>query len=156
RLAELVAQPRGDRLSQALPLGEASGTAEPRASAPPGAIDLRGQKTFSFQRSGWNYALAALTPLHHDAGIHFDGFIERHFAWQHKVSVRRARVLLKMKLEGTFDTLATSEERGIVPYRRPWIGVVHNPQNMPPWFHFDESPQAIFAKDIWKHSLDTC
>ena len=156
RLAELVPQRRDGHLSLASPLAEENRTTARPASAPPGTINLRGQKTFSFQRSGWNYALGALTPLHHEAGIHFDGFIERHFAWQHKIKVRPAHVLLKMKLEGTFDTLATSEERGIVPYRRPWIGVVHNPQSMPPWFHFDESPQAIFAKDIWKHSLDTC
>jgi tetratricopeptide (TPR) repeat protein len=127
-----------------------------RPAAPPGTINLGGQKTFSFHRSGWSYAIGALSALHHEAGMQFDGFIERHFSWQHKTKMRPAHVLLKMKLEGTFDALATSEERGIVPYRRPWIGVVHNPQSMPGWFHFDESPQAIFAKDIWKESLDTC
>ena len=156
RLAELLAQRPDGHWSLASPSGQEDRTAGRSASAPPGTINLRNQEAFSFHRSGWNYALRALAPLHHDAGLHFDDFIERHFAWQHKADVRPVHVLLKMKLEGTFETLATSEERGIVPYRRPWIGVVHNPQNMPPWFHFDESPQAIFAKDIWKQSLDAC
>ncbi len=156
RLAELVTQRRDGHQSLVLtPANENGGPGRP-TPAPPGTINLRGQKTFPFQRSGWDYALGALTPLHHDAGIHFDGFIEREFAWKHKFNVRPAHVLLKMKLESTFDILATSEERGIVPYRQPWIGVVHNPPNMPTWFHFDESPQAIFAKDIWKRSLETC
>jgi tetratricopeptide (TPR) repeat protein len=156
RLAAVIVQPGDYDPSLASRPAKVSRTTRSPVTAPPGAINLSGQKTFSFQRSGWGYALGALTPLHHDAGIYFDGFIERHFAWQHKIALRPAHVLLKMKLEGTFDTLATSEERGIVPYRGPWIGVVHNPHNMPHWFHFDESPQAIFAKDIWKRSLDTC
>ena len=156
RLAEIVTQcPDGDWCLASV-LREEDRTRGRPAFGPPGTINLREQKAFSFHRSGWNYALRALAPLHHEAGIHFDDFIERHFAWQHKVDLRPAPVLLKMKLEGTFDTLATSEERGIVPYRHPWIGVVHNPQNMPLWFHVDESPQAIFAKNVWKQSVDTC
>jgi hypothetical protein len=156
RLAELMTErARSDAVVASSAAG-APFTTDGPVSAPAGRLDLGGQGTFSFHRSGWNYALGALMPLHHPAGVLFDGFIERHFAWQHKTSVRPAHVLLKMKLEGTFDALATSEERGIVPYRRPWIGVVHNPQSMPSWFHFDESPQAIFAKDIWKESLKTC
>jgi Tetratricopeptide repeat len=157
RLAQLIARNAQHHCSVlATPTAQKNTSHGSHESAPPGTIDLGGQKTFSFHRSGWNYALHALSSLHHDAGVQFDGFLERNFAWQHKCDARPAHVLLKMSLEGTFDALATSEERGIVPYRRPWIGVLHNPHNMPAWFHFDESPQSIFAKDIWKRSLETC
>lgn len=31
-----------------------------------------------------------------------------------------------------------------------------NPPSMPTWFLYDRSPQTIFAKNIWKQSLDYC
>jgi hypothetical protein len=95
--------------------------------------------------------------LHNKRGIHFDGFIEHNFAWKHPNSeVRTPEVLEKMKSEGTFEELATSEEKGITPYTEPWVGFIHNPQNIPAWFHYQESPQTIFAKKIWQESLKHC
>jgi tetratricopeptide (TPR) repeat protein len=124
---------------------------------PRGKLDLRHQVRFSSHRSGWGLALDALAPLHNRRGVLFDGFIEQNFAWRHWMDgVRPAGVLQKLCTEGTFASLATSEEQGITPYRRPWVGLLHNPQGMPDWFHPQESPQTIFAKDIWKRSLDSC
>jgi tetratricopeptide (TPR) repeat protein len=124
---------------------------------PEGKIDISNQKTFSCHRSGWNFALHALMPLHNSKGIMFDGFIEKNFAWNHwKEGISPPDVLNRMKIDGTFDELATSEERGITPYKRPWVGFVHNPQGMPTWFHYQESPQSIFAKDIWQQSIEYC
>ena len=118
---------------------------------------MREQMTFKCHRSGWNFALNALRPLHNSRGILFDGFIESNFAWRHRQEgVRSPEVLEKMKRENTFDRLATSEEKGITPYTTPWVGFVHNPQDMPAWLHYQESPQSIFAKDIWKRSLPYC
>ncbi len=61
-----------------------------------------------------------------------------------------------MKLDGVFDELATSAERGITPYGEPWVGILHNPPNMPTWFHCKEAPQTIMAKSIWRESLPMC
>lgn len=124
---------------------------------PLGKINLYRQKTFACHRSGWNYALQALKPLHNSKGVLFDGFIENNFAWKHETAgCRSDEILRKMKLNGSFSSLATSEEKGIVPYKVPWVGFVHNPQNMPTWFHYQESPQTIFAKSIWQDSLEHC
>jgi tetratricopeptide (TPR) repeat protein len=124
---------------------------------PEGKISLLNQKTFLCHRSGWGHALRALHPVHNRRGILFDGFIEDNFAWKHwREGVRPNRELEAMKRNGTYTRLATSEEKGLTPYRRPWVGVLHNPQRMPSWFHYQESPQTIFAKEIWKESLPHC
>ena len=122
-----------------------------------GKINLYRQKKFSFHRSGWNYALNALKPLHNSHGVLFDGFIENNFSWKHQQKgVRPSHVLNKMRQEGTIGHLATSEERGITPYKEPWVGFLHNPQGMPNWFHYQDSPQTIFSKKIWRESLEHC
>jgi tetratricopeptide (TPR) repeat protein len=124
---------------------------------PDGMIDMREQMIFNCHRSGWNFALNALKPLHNSGGIQFDGFIERNFAWrQWQEGVRSTEVLEKMKRARTFNRLATTEEKGITPYTRPWVGFVHNPQDMPAWLHYQQSPQSVFAKHIWKQSLPYC
>ena len=124
---------------------------------PNGKINLQNQKSFQCHRSGWNFVIDTLKQLHNHKGILFDGFIEHNFAWKHTTSeVRPPDVLEKMKKDGTFDNLATSEEKGITPYNEPWVGFIHNPQNMPEWFHYQESPQTIFAKKIWRESLKHC
>lgn len=129
----------------------------PSRDNPEGKIDFSNQKTFSCHRSGWNFALNALMPLHNGKGIMFDGFIENNFAWKHwREGIRPPDVLERMKIDGTFDELATSEEKGVTPYKRPWVGFIHNPQGMPSWFHYQESPQSIFAKDIWQQSVEFC
>ncbi|MBW4576546.1 MAG: tetratricopeptide repeat protein [Aphanothece sp. CMT-3BRIN-NPC111] len=120
-------------------------------------INLYNQKTFNFHRSGWQFALNALKPLHNSKGILFDGFLENNFAWRHSFSGKReSHILEMMKRSGRFEQFANSEEQGITPYSQPWIGIFHNPPNMPKWFHYEQSPQTILAKDIWKQSLENC
>ncbi len=124
---------------------------------PDGRLDLRDQVRFDCHRSGWNAAIEALCPLHHRDGVRFDGFLERNFAWHHHhEGSRPAAVLLHLKREGLFDQVATSEERGLTPYREPWVGVMHNPPRMPAWFHPADAPQTILAKRIWRDSLPFC
>ncbi|HCF28474.1 MAG TPA: hypothetical protein DEV81_15030, partial [Cyanobacteria bacterium UBA11049] len=118
-------------------------------------INLSNQTTFDFHRSGWDFAINALQPLHNDRGIKFDGFIEKNFAWRHWRTGKRSDFILeKMKQYDIFTSYATSEEQGITPYTQPWVGFIHNPPGMPIWFFYYNSPQTIFAKDIWKQSLD--
>ena len=101
--------------------------------------------------------LQTLEPLHNSQGVMFDGFLEDNFAWKHWLPAKRdPEILEKLRQSGVFGRLATSEERGITPYKKPWVGCLHNPQNMPEWFHFQFSPQTIFQKPIWKDSLEYC
>ena len=125
---------------------------------PVGKINLlRNQRTFSFHRSGWKFAINTLKSLHNSQGILLDGFIEDTFSWQHYYQgFRPTRILEKMKQDGVFEQLATSEEKGIIPYSQPWVGFCHNPPKMPIWFQYQDSLQRIFSKDIWQKSLNHC
>lgn len=122
-----------------------------------GKLNLNSQTSFRSHRSGWAFALRALEPLHNERGILFDGGIENNFARRHwQPGIRDAAILSRLKQRGLFHLLATSEEQGIVPYTQPWVGFVHNPHNMPTWFHSGESPQSIFEQEIWKKSAEYC
>ncbi|OYV95687.1 MAG: hypothetical protein B7Z73_02130 [Planctomycetia bacterium 21-64-5] len=85
-------------------------------------------------RSGWAFALEALAPLHDPRGILFDSFLERTFSWYEKRERRQ----------------------GVIPYREPWIGVMHNPPGVPRWHDYQNSPQAILARDTFRRSLPHC
>lgn len=129
----------------------------PLEDNPEGRIRFSEKKRFDCLRGGWDAGVAALRQLHNSRGVLLDTFIEDNFAWKHRrEGVREPNVLKRLMAEGTFDELATSEEQGITPYRDPWVGFVHNPHNMPEWFHFNESPQRIFAKHIWRESIEHC
>jgi tetratricopeptide (TPR) repeat protein len=122
-----------------------------------GKINLGKQRVFGFHRSGWSFAVQALSPLHNPQGILFDGCLENQFLFQHGRAGRRSpRILAKMQADGVFQSLATSEEKGIVPYQKPWVGFLHNPQSMPIWFSYQKSPQKLFEKEIWQASLPNC
>jgi tetratricopeptide (TPR) repeat protein len=140
------------------PHGSGGAVAAPLpADQPGGRIHLADQHSFASHRSGWDMALAALRPLHHQRGVRFDGFLERNFAWRHRSDgVRPAAVLTQLKRDGVFEQLASSEEQGLTPYREPWVGVLHNPYQMPAWFHAADAPQTILAKRIWRDSLPAC
>lgn len=106
-----------------------------RASNPKGKINLGSQTVFNSHRSGWKYAVSALTSLHNNNGVLLDGFLENNFAW-HLEEYRR--------------------EKKIIPYEKPWVGFFHNPQNMPPWFFNKYSLQNIIAGDEFQQSLEHC
>jgi tetratricopeptide (TPR) repeat protein len=124
---------------------------------PSGKLNMQNQKRMIGHRSGWAYVLCLLQTLHNEQGILFDGVIENNFAWQHlPEGVRSCEVLDRMRSEGTFEWLASSEEKGITPYLRPWVGIFHNPPGIPEWFMFHTSPQAILRKELWRKSLPYC
>ena len=80
-------------------------------------------------RSGWLYALKSIECLHHRRGILFDGFIERTFNWGPKAPKA---------------------------HKKPWIGVIHVPPNIPAWFGGDQSNHSIFQTPEWQESLPLC
>lgn len=85
-------------------------------------------------RSGWAYALEALEPLCTPQGILLDTFIEANFGWNLQSALRQ----------------------GIVPYREPWVGFVHNPPGIPEWHEYYSAPQVMFAGPAWRESLPYC
>lgn len=85
-------------------------------------------------RSGWAYALQALAPLHDPRGILLDSFIERTFSWFERTERRQLRI----------------------PYREPWLGILHNPPGVPQWHDYQNSPQAVLARDSFRESLSQC
>lgn len=122
-----------------------------------GKINLGKQKIFGYHRSGWNFAIQALSPLHNPEGVLFDGCLEHQFLFQHtRIGKRSPRILEKMRVDGVFQRLATSEEKGIIPYEKPWVGLLHNPHAMPIWFSYQTSPQKLFEKEVWQASLPHC
>jgi len=102
----------------------------PGITNPDGKINLRGQTIFNSHRSGWKYAMEALIPLHNERGVLFDGFLENNFAWR--------------------------PEHEKLVYDEPWVGIFHNPQNIPDWFFNQFSIENIISSDNFQQSLKAC
>lgn len=102
----------------------------------PRKIRLGWNGIFRHQRSGWAYALRSLQPLHAPNGVLFDDFVEKRFArGGHNGDGRNAAM----------------------PYREPWVGVVHNPPDVPEWFNINQqAPQSILRREQWLESLPSC
>lgn len=99
-------------------------------------LDMSDVTNFKNHRSGWQYCMSKLLPYHSKSGITFDSFLERTFCWN------------------VLDTYKGLNNK--IPYKRPWIGVLHNPPNAPEWFDGYNSPQAILSKPLFRQSLNTC
>jgi hypothetical protein len=93
-----------------------------------------GPQGFEFHRSGWQYAMNALKPLLGGEEVLLDTFIESTFCWE----------------------LRELEATGILPYRRPWVGFLHNPVGIPTWHEYTSAPQYIFTLPAWRESQATC
>lgn len=97
----------------------------------PQKIDISGQLEgfYGQHRSGWSYVLKILAKLHKPGGILLDSFIERTFSWHP---------------DGPRANL------------QPWIGFIHVPPNVPPWFQHEQSNDYIFNTEYWLKSLPFC
>lgn len=96
-----------------------------------GKLNLSNQTShlYGSHRSGWNYAVRNLRPLHNSHGILLDAFIERTFA---------------------------NNPKGKYVYSEPWIGFIHVPPDIPEWLHSNQANQAVFGTEEWKKSLPFC
>lgn len=98
-------------------------------------INLENQITFNTHRSGWEYALQALKPLHNPEGVLFDGFLEKNFAW----------------------SLNNAIKTKTVPYQSPWVGFIHNPPKMAPWLNQNQNSPERFIRTVqFQESLKHC
>lgn len=100
-------------------------------------LNLEKARGFSSHRSGWDYCINSLRSFHSKAGIFVFDFIERDFSWE-------------------MPYYYSSRNTNKIPYRQPWVGFLHNPQNMPGWLDQYHSPQAILARDAFRDSLPKC
>ena len=95
-----------------------------------GKLKLIDPTVFQSHRSGWSYAIESLVPLHNDTGTLFDGFLENQFGW--------------------------TDSRKRYSYNEPWMGVFHNPQNIPNWFFNEYSVENITQSEHFRDSINNC
>ena len=102
----------------------------------PAKFQLQKRIVYPHQRSGWAYAVGALEPLFSNDGdcILLDTMIEKNFC-------RR---------------LAEARRNREVPYRRPWVGFVHVPPDIPRWHDYEKSFRYISRLKTWKDSYPHC
>ena len=124
---------------------------------PSGRLRFPSRYAREHHRSGWRPAMEALYPLHHPDGVRFEGFLDEIFAVDHpRAGVRRGPELLAALRRPTWADRFTSEERRVVPIGEPWIGFLHNPHGMPPWFYPDHAPEVVLGKQVWRDSMAAC
>jgi hypothetical protein len=100
-----------------------------------GKFNLKNQLRFEEHRSGWGFALDAISDLHSDSGIIFDGFLEQTFAWGKE----------------------TFLNNGLIPYKSDWVGIMHNPPTMAPWYNQEGNKPIVYSNSIeFKQSLNNC
>jgi len=107
----------------------------PIKSNPNGKIQLTNQTIISSHRSGWTYATNSLNSLHNEKGALFDGFLEKNFSWHYDENITK-------KIH--------------IPYKTPWVGFFHNPQNVPVWFFGQHAIQTILATQAFQESMEQC
>jgi len=105
-----------------------------KTSHPDGKLDLNRQLYFPHHRSGWSRVLASLEPLHNGDGVFLDAYVEERFGWNLREALRH----------------------GEVPYTRPWVGMLHNPPEMPAFYRRATSPAALLDSWAFRESLPWC
>lgn len=54
----------------------------------------------------------------------------------------------------TYIEVVTADTYGV--FTQPWVGIVHNPVNMPHWFDYGNSPQELVKKPNFQKSMAYC
>jgi hypothetical protein len=95
------------------------------------------QQYYGTHRSGWAYAMQALGPFHRaGADVACNAFLEKRFVWGSDPG------------DGGCGP--------VEPLRHPWVGFLHVPPQVPPWFQFEQSNEQIFSKHSWHTSQRWC
>lgn len=102
-------------------------------SQPHGTIRIGEQEVFGHHRSGWALAIDALRPEHSDAGVLFDGFLDK-----------------------TFSREMNPRYQQDLPFARPWTGFFHNPHSLPNWFPDGPRIERMVASEMFQQSLPHC
>ena len=101
------------------------------------SLDLSSAINFSHHRHGWGYCCNGLKKIHSKSGIYCDTFVESSFLWR-------------------LNEYYISNIQLNMPYRKKWIGFLHNPPNAPDWFDYSNSPISLINNCLFKESLKNC
>ncbi len=85
----------------------------------------------NIHRSGWARVVNETSVLHNSNGIIFDMFCDKTFHWG----------------EATYNDLK------LLPYDKPWIGIVHHTPNQ---IYTEYNTTQMIKKDSWNNSLKNC
>lgn len=99
-----------------------------------GKLNLNNQLVFFSHRSGWSFVIDALTKYHNKEGIQFEGFLEKPFIWARKQLI----------------------EEGMLPFKQPWVGVLHNPWEFPIDNNEHVTSEDLVKSTIFQKSLGSC
>lgn len=97
-------------------------------------LDFGSQVRLTAHRSVWERVIEHIRDLHHSEGVLLDGFIENRFGWHLRQNARE----------------------GVVPYTRDWVGILHNPPNMPAFWDRNSSPDGLITGLHFQRSLEYC
>lgn len=112
--------------------GFARGESDPQSASQSKIRLLSNDHGITHHRSGWEFALTCLRPLTHPNGVLVDGMLENTFAWH------------------------LSRYKDYLPLREPWIGIAHNPPNIPTGYFDHAHPQRMFERRQFQESLPAC
>jgi len=99
-------------------------------------LRLHSRVSYSHHRSGWDFALRSIDSLFRDdqRGVLLDSVIEHTF-WK---------------------GLAAGRRQGRLPYKEPWVGILHCPPYIPRWHVYRKSAGYILKLETWKRSIEHC
>jgi hypothetical protein len=101
-------------------------------------ININNPTYFSAHRSGWGYVMNGLMKFHNRDSILLDDFIDITFGYNFELNLSKK----------------------IIPYKKPWIGFLHHPPKICPWY--DNNYRAsidihnFLNSDIFLTSLEHC
>ena len=85
----------------------------------------------NLHRSGWAQVVHNTGILHNQDGIIFDMFCDKTFHWAE----------------------ATYKDLNLIPYQKPWIGIVHH---TPSVLYTEYNTNSMIKKESWNKSLSNC
>lgn len=97
-------------------------------------LDLSKCATFKHHRHGWKYCISSLKNLHSKSGIFCDGYIEHTYV----------------------SDIRGKNTESILPYKKNWIGFMHNPPNGPTWLDKSNCCDYIIETEQFQESLNSC
>lgn len=101
-------------------------------------INISNPTYFSAHRSGWAYAINSLMRFHNQNSILLDDFIDITFGYNFETNLAKK----------------------VIPYKKPWIGFLHHPPHICPWY--DQSYRDsidihnFLNTDVFLSSLENC
>lgn len=101
-------------------------------------LNIASPTSFTAHRSGWGYAMNHLMKYHDGHGILLDDFIDITFGYNYKENISTKKI----------------------PYKTPWIGFLHHPPNICPWYEDSYRNRidinVFLQSDAFKASVKHC